>query len=824
MKKNFLKGAALFLFAGFISCTNDEIIEQNQSGEFCVEATMGLVESRTYPEAYEENGKTKYHTNWHSEDAIYVFGERVKGTLTLQNGAGSTNGKFYGRVYGDSRNLAYSAYPAEFIVTNSAGEVTGFEMTEIDYIEGNTMAPMFGEFVTSKKVEFQHLVGMLKVEIDNIPENSTLEVFGAGICGKADLVINANGEYSLVPEDKTTKIFKIKNIPSGNHTLFVPIYIANPNAEGIDAKHIGIKLNGNTFKPYPFINTMVGQVTAKNMPKLVWNENAAASESKLQELKTWDGSAKSEEVTKDNTTGEYVIDSTEKLLGFASQVNAGVSFAGETVTLATNIDLNNQPWTPVSGFKGTFDGQNHIISNLTINGEGKIDQGLFGKTTDGEIKNLTVNNAKVSGYLNVGVVAGTPYTSKYSNIKVTGHVEVNGFAYVGAVGGKDAYANWDNITVNVDETSYVNANSENYRTYVGGVIGFNGEGGHSFKNITSNIDVKGSTIDVGGLFGIAHYGNQFENCICTGDVEIYAAKTAEYAEEIGGIAGVWNNGGSDVVFTNCSFTGEVRTNVERGTIWYNNLVGKPYTSTGNGKLIINGSEVIANGVSLNNDGEYLISNAYGMFWFAKEVNESKNAFIGKTVKLVADIDLTNAAWTPIGQTGATTFNGVFDGQDFTISDLNIDSDDQTGKNYSSGLFGWVETHTEGCGIIKNVKIDGANIKGHHNCGALVGYITEKYAIVENCHVAYATISCTYANGDAAGDKAGALIGNATVATTVKNCTASNSTVSAGRDSGQVIGAGKEANVTGCSATKVTVTANGTGTGANVRNEVIGRLL
>ena len=66
-----------------------------------------------------------------------------------------------------------------------------------------------------------------------------------------------------------------------------------------------------------------------------------------------------------------------------------------------------------------------------------------------------------------------------TNIKVTGHVEVNGMAYVGGVGGKNAYANWTGITVNVDETSYVKANSvENgnaYRTYVGGVIGFNGE-------------------------------------------------------------------------------------------------------------------------------------------------------------------------------------------------------------------------------------------------------------------------------------------------------------------------------------------------------------
>ena len=156
--------------------------------------------------------------------------------------------------------------------------------------------------------------------------------------------------------------------------------------------------------------------------------------------------------------------------------------------MTADIDLNGEEWIPIgtskNPFNGTFDGQNHTISNLVITGSNS-DVGLFGRTNNGEVKNLTVNNAKVSGYLNVGVVAGTPYTTKYTNITVSGHVEVNGYAYVGGVGGKNAYANWTNVTVNADDTSYVKNDSENYRTYVGGVIGFMGEGGHTFQNISS---------------------------------------------------------------------------------------------------------------------------------------------------------------------------------------------------------------------------------------------------------------------------------------------------------------------------------------------------
>ena len=288
------------------------------------------------------------------------------------------------------------------------------------------------------------------------------------------------------------------------------------------------------------------------------------------------------------------ISTSEELAIFATQVNEGENFKGKKVYLLSDIDLAGNEWTPIGNstnqFQGTFDGNNKTISNLVITGNNS-NVGLFGMTTNGEIKNLTVNNAKVSGYLNVAVVAGTPYTSKYTNINVTGHVEVNGFAYVGAVGGKNAYANWTDVTVDVDETSYVNANSvENgtaYRTYVGGVCGFNGEGGHSFTNISSNIDVTGSTIDVGGLFGIAHYGNNFVNCSCSGDVEITAAAEAADAEEIGGIAGVWNNGGADVTFDGCSFTGTLKTNITEGVdLSDNTIVGKAYSASGTGKLII----------------------------------------------------------------------------------------------------------------------------------------------------------------------------------------------------------------------------------------------
>ncbi len=301
-----------------------------------------------------------------------------------------------------------------------------------------------------------------------------------------------------------------------------------------------------------------------------------------------------EEVKVEEESGAYVIENLSQLYNFAQEVNGGNSFHGKTVLLANDIDLNGYTWAPignsVTAFRGTFDGQGHTISNLCINMPGKSNVGLFGMTTDGKVMNLTVKNATVTGRLNVGVVAGTPYTTQYSNITLIGHVEVNGMAYVGGIGGKNAYANWSDVTVNVDETSYVKANSvENgvaYRTYVGGACGFNGEGTHSFTNVTSNIDVIGTTCDVGGLFGIAHYGNKFVNCSSSGDVTITDAAEAADAEEMGGVAGVWHNGGANVVFLYCSYTGKLTANItESVDLSDNTIVGAAYSKTGPGKLV-----------------------------------------------------------------------------------------------------------------------------------------------------------------------------------------------------------------------------------------------
>jgi predicted ribosomally synthesized peptide with SipW-like signal peptide len=467
-----------------------------------------------------------------------------------------------------------------------------------------------------------------------------------------------------------------------------------------------------------------------------------------------------------------VIDTPAELVGLAALVNgyevttyaAGKtekiqdSFKGKTITLAADIDLNNMLWVPIgtsdNSFKGIFDGNGHTISNLLVTGNNS-NAGLFGCTTEGEIKNLTVENAKVSGRLNVGVVAGTPYTTKYTNITVKGHVEVNGMAYVGGVGGKNAYADWTDITVNVDETSYVKANSVEYgnayRTYVGGVVGFNGEGGHTFKNITSNIDVYGSTCDVGGAFGIAHYGNTFENVTVSGDVTITNATEADEVEEMGGIAGVWNNGGADVTFTNCKFEGKLSANFTEGVDLSNNTItGKAYSATGAGKL--------------NIDGEVSV---------LVDTAEELVAALGQGLNVVVSADLKNIpvnTTAPYGNKYGISLNGgVLDGNNYVL-DFNT-----SGDNYCIMTSG---------GTIKNMTIGG----GFR--GIVLMYPTETVYIdnvtICDADVVYA-INTTEGDGKQSLVVTNSTIGGWTSYSTIKDATFTDCTFVQGKGYTNAVG-------------------------------------
>ncbi len=407
------------------------------------------------------------------------------------------------------------------------------------------------------------------------------------------------------------------------------------------------------------------------------------------------------------------------------------------------------------------------------------------------VKNVTIDNSLATEGWFTGTGACAPCVGAWGGNLNFENVK---FVVAGTSGKETGVMTW--WTTSVGKMTFKNCT-------------FEGKGNHAEARGMQiyghyNIDVEGCTFTTAKRYSLKYVGN--ENCVAT--LKNNIVKNANYFVEIG-----------SEPYKGTKYT----INFEGNTLYGADLYKEGYTNAIRTEVVTvnesNNTTIIADGLTLCN-GVYSISNANGLKAFAKSVNVEGKTYSGKTVKLTADIDLNNAEWTPVGQTGATQFMGTFDGDNHTISNLKINNADES-IYCSSGLFGWLNS-----AIVKNVKIAGANVAGHHNVGTIAGYMeTTSGCTIENCHVSNATISCTGVNDDANGDKCGGIVGHAgNAGVKVKDCSVSNSSISAGRDAGQVVGAALVANVENCTATSVTVTANGTSTGANINEAIIGRVL
>ena len=190
-----------------------------------------------------------------------------------------------------------------------------------------------------------------------------------------------------------------------------------------------------------------------------------------------------------------------------------------------------------------------------------------------------------------------------------------------------------------------------------------------------------------------------------------------------------------------------------------------------------------NATYLNTDanGNYLISNADELVYFAKTVNVDGETYADKTVKLTADIDLAGKEWAPIG-TAEHPFSGTFDGNNKTISNLKI-----TTGNYA-GLFGYVSTAT-----IKNVKLANADVSGGKRMATLIGKITGN-ATVTNCSND-ADSSVTGSGSNTGGLIGEIVIGTVNLSNLVNNAAVENTEASNSRAGGVVAQVTTDANVT-----------------------------
>ena len=215
----------------------------------------------------------------------------------------------------------------------------------------------------------------------------------------------------------------------------------------------------------------------------------------------WDGSAEKPETDPDDEN-IYHITTPAELAWVAEQVNSKTEyFEDKTILLMNDIDLSGSYWTPVGNvtdyptvtFKGTFDGQNHVISNLTASDDAAryAAAGLFGSIL-GTVKNVTLKDVNIRSTHYAGAVVA--YSSMNGAIIDNCHVDGGTITSVPENTGS-AYDNGDKaggiIGYYVTDDKVTNCTAKNltitaYRD-LGGITGCGPESGMtdcSVENIT----------------------------------------------------------------------------------------------------------------------------------------------------------------------------------------------------------------------------------------------------------------------------------------------------------------------------------------------------
>jgi uncharacterized repeat protein (TIGR02543 family) len=205
--------------------------------------------------------------------------------------------------------------------------------------------------------------------------------------------------------------------------------------------------------------------------------------------------------------------------------------------------------TSTTPFTGSFDGENHSITGLTINVSTQY-QGFFaslnGSNADNMavVKNLNLVNVNISSTNSrVGGIAGyINANAQVENSSVSG--VVSGVGYVGGVVGNnnEGTVQYCSFTGNVTNTS----------NYTGGIVGYQSVGIVQNCFVTGNVNGGTSSSNwsqTGGVVGYISGAGMVRNCYATGNVS--------GDDYVGGVVGwIGTTSGARTV-QNCYATGNV---------------------------------------------------------------------------------------------------------------------------------------------------------------------------------------------------------------------------------------------------------------------------
>lgn len=191
--------------------------------------------------------------------------------------------------------------------------------------------------------------------------------------------------------------------------------------------------------------------------------------------------------------------------------------------MATDMDFTDKHLTEVSVFSGSFDGNNHTISNLTIDATTNNGTGLFSTIDSGTVQDVKFQDCTINGsnHSYVGFIAGKSNNLQLSGIYMDGStlndVRMAGLL-IGRAEGKSVLLN-----ATLKNSSIANNPAVSNLNFIGGAIGGSDVAVGDYTHMTNinleNVDITSAkSTSLGGLVGYSSNEIFIDSCKFSGNI------------------------------------------------------------------------------------------------------------------------------------------------------------------------------------------------------------------------------------------------------------------------------------------------------------------
>lgn len=278
--------------------------------------------------------------------------------------------------------------------------------------------------------------------------------------------------------------------------------------------------------------------------------------------------------------------------------------------LEKDIDLGGEKLTSIFNsstyFKGVFNGNNHMISNFSL--ESNQYNGLFGYMSNAVVENLTLSNVSYDANRSdtyLGALSGYAKNCTIRNVTIDGLNFVHSgqttrMNYVGGLIGKAENSTIENCTINGLK---INISRAQLYVYTGGFIGENENTLITDCSVSGSIEATiaytsndNGCLFLGGFAGANCSNKGIKNCYSIVDIKVLeptsvtSSGTKTHQVHVGGFAG--SNFHDGAYYDNCAGVGQLDVTVAYSTyVCIGGFAGSTFAKN-KGEVEVNTSRMI----------------------------------------------------------------------------------------------------------------------------------------------------------------------------------------------------------------------------------------